>query len=378
MYMKKILVFSCIGGGGHVSAVQALRSCLEDTYHIKAVEVFQDVLKSSFFPDGCWNGGLNFYNYLLQTNKPFLCNMYVQIFRFMVKRIRKSIKKTLCDYLAKEKPDLIISVIPYFNFYILQAAQELNIPFLIIPSDINVSTYSFDFAPFSHHNAYITMHFDNDEMHKHLEDVGFKPDNITVVGAPVRQPFIEKKDKEEFKKKWSVVTNNPIILIMMGAQGSRSVISYCQQIALVKAQVSVFVCIGKSEALKRSINNISFPANIDIHIVGFTPDIDELMVIADLFITKTGGISVCEGLYVGVPMLLDATSVPLDWERYNYDFVLQNGFGELLTHIDCVASRIDYLLAHRDVVDRMRECMADFKKKNSQQEIPALVSRILK
>lgn len=377
---KKILVFSSIGGGGHMSTVQALQSCLGDRYEIKSVETFQDVLKSFFvldhYRDGKY-GVLKIYNYFLQNNRPFVCNLYLRLGKIFIKSRRKTIKKIFYDYLVQEKPDLVISVVPVVNFYILQVAQALNVPFLIIPSDIDVRPYLFDFSAFSYEKMYMTMHLDIELMHNQLVDVGIDSRKITVVGSPVRESFLQKKDKESLKQKWGVGTDDPVIVLMMGAQGSQSVVLYCKQLARLKAHVHVFVCIGKNEALKKAVGAIQFPAHVQVHIIGFTQEIDELMAIADLFITKTGGISVCEGLYMSVPMLLDATSVALDWERYNYDFVSHHGFGELLTDIKSVSKRIDYLLSHPEIIRGMRHSMMKFKKKNSQQEIPLLISDIL-
>ena len=224
----------------------------------------------------------------------------------------------------------------------------------------------------------MTLLLEDEAMRQQLIEVGIESSHITVAGAPVREPFVQVKDKEELKKKWDVSPRKPVILLMMGAQGSKSVVRYCQQLAFLKSDAYVFVCIGKNEALKQSINVIQFPSNVQVRIIEFTPHVDELMAIADLFITKTGGISVCEGLYMSAPMLLDATSTALNWERYNYSFVAHHGFGELLIDMSQVPQRIDYLLSHPEIIQGMRHNMTNFKKKNSQKEIPILVSQILK
>jgi len=382
--MKKILVFSSVGGGGHVSTVQLLRSLLGNDSYIKDVETFQDVLRPVFLIDRFWGGKygvLKIYNYLLQKNKPFFCNLYLTIGKWYMRLRKKTMKATFQRYIVCEQPDLIISLVPHINFYLLQAAQDLDIPILIMPCDIDIGAYTYiaDFKPFSYEKAYITMHFHNEDVHKELVNIGFQPENITVIGAPVRHSFIESqaKNKEELRKKWQVTTAEPIILLMMGAQGSQSVVSYCRELAHVKTPIHVFVCVGKNESLEDSIVAITLPSNVHIHVVGFTEFIDELMAIADIFITKTGGLSVCEGLYTSTPMLLDATSTPLDWERYNYDFVVRHGFGELVLDVNKLASRIDYLLAHSELLDIMRRNMDRFTKKNSQKAIPALISRIL-
>lgn len=379
--MKKILIFSSIGGGGHASTVESLRTCLDDTYEIKSVATFQDVLRPVDFINNYFGGkysGVKLYNYFLQKNKLFLCNIFSTIGRFFLRHKNKSIIQALQAYLDTEKPDFIISVVPLVNYHILVTAQNLNIPFLIIPSDIDITQYVADFQSFIYNKIYVALPFENDIDTKRFAAIGVPENNMSVAGASIRASFLQTKNTQELKEKWHIATSDPVVLVMMGAQGSQSAVLYCQQLAKVKKGVHVLVCIGKSAQLKESIQAIVFPAHIKIQIIGFTQDIDELMAIADILVTKPGPNTICEALYSTLPILLDGTSTSLIGERYNYNFVAQHGFGEILTDIDGVAQRIDYLLSRPEIISSMKNCMINFKKKNSQHEIPALIARILK
>ena len=59
------------------------------------------------------------------------------IFKLLYPFIKKRIKKRL----LKEKVDILISVIPWFNDYFLDIAQELGIPFLLMPTDLEASHF---------------------------------------------------------------------------------------------------------------------------------------------------------------------------------------------------------------------------------------------
>jgi processive 1,2-diacylglycerol beta-glucosyltransferase len=378
--MKKILIFSSLGGGGHVSVVQALNDCLADSYQIKTVETVHDILKSVDALNQWTNGkysGLTLYNYLIKNNKIFLCNLMTFIAKFFIKFRRKKITAVLRDYIEQEKPDLVISVIPLFNGYIAAATQQLDLPFLIIPSDANTTEYVFDCKNLASEKIYATLHFDLPVMRQKFIDSGILKENITVIGAPIKHVFLEPKNIPELKNKWGVSTLNPVVLVMMGAQGSQAVISYCQQLAKLKTSAHLFICIGKNTKLKKEIQKISFPSHLYLHIIEFSQEVDELMAIADLFITKTGGVSVCEGLYSHVPMLLDATAHTLTWERYNYELILKNKCGQKISDFKKVAPLVDYLLTHQELIQSMRAHMINFKKADSSKEIPMLINRIL-
>ena len=38
---KKVLIFTCIGGGGHISASNALEAYLEDEYAVEQLDILQ-------------------------------------------------------------------------------------------------------------------------------------------------------------------------------------------------------------------------------------------------------------------------------------------------------------------------------------------------
>lgn len=383
--MKKILIFSSTGGGGQTSTEQSIQSALGaeygesgvGAYEVVVVEMFRDVffaLKERYCP-------VAIYNRFAQHNNVFMCNLMGKLICKAMSLAPSFVVNRFYACATKENPDLIISVVPYMNCFLAQVAERMNIPFLIVSSDINIHSYVANFKrPISgtaYRNMYVALPFESEINKNKLKDLGVLEDRIFVVGASVRESFLRVKNVQELKEKWGVSDSLPVILLMMGAQGARSVVDYCQQLAQAKTPVHLMVCIGKNIDLKFRIDAISFSKNIHVHIVEFTPDIAELMAIADLFITKSGSNSVCEALYSELPILLDAVSPTLALERFNHEFVAHQGFGELLVTLVMVAKRVDYLLAHPEILAHMRLSMRAFKKKNSQQEIPTLIERIM-
>ena len=79
-------------------------------------------------------------------------------------------------------------------------------------------------------------------------------------------------------------------------------------------------------------------------IVGFTERISDYMAVSDILITKSGTLSVCEAIYMNLPMLLDATSTILPWEQFNHTFIKQHNFGESITDYAMIEPMISALL----------------------------------
>ena len=101
------------------------------------------------------------------------------------------------------------------------------------------------------------------------------------------------------------------------------------------------------------------------------------MALSDLLITKSGTLSVCEALYMNLPLFLDATSTLLPWERFNHQFVEKNGFGLSIKNFDEVAPLVENLIEHTDELDVYKNNIGKLGKKDFGKEFKALIKEIL-
>jgi len=136
------------------------------------------------------------------------------------------------------------------------------------------------------------------------------------------------------------------------------------------------IILGKSKHLTRQLHKVWFPKHISHTILGFTNRIPELMSVADLLITKSGGVTVNEAIYGHVPMLLDGTSTVLRWEEFNHDFVKKHGLGRVVKKSYRIPQMVTKMLS-KEEQDRMKMNFALFDKKNPEHEIKLLVKQML-
>src|SRR5207237_3814499 len=103
--------------------------------------------------------------------------------------------------------------------------------------------------------------------------------------------------------------------------------TFVRELAQIKEPVHLLICIARQEQLRHKIMALKLAPHITMTIIGFTDRISDLMAIADILITKSGSVSVNEALYMNLPMILDATSHLLSWEKYNHTFIEQHQLG---------------------------------------------------
>src|SRR5262249_16766163 len=80
---------------------------------------------------------------------------------------------------------------------------------------------------------------------------------------------------------------------------------------------------GRNEQLKDDLASLDKPARHKVKVLGFTKDIDELMAVADLVISKPGGLTTSETLARGAVMVI-VNPIP-GQESRNSDYLLESG-----------------------------------------------------
>ncbi|MCM8766411.1 MAG: hypothetical protein NC920_06220 [Candidatus Omnitrophica bacterium] len=144
----------------------------------------------------------------------------------------------------------------------------------------------------------------SEETYQRLIYEGIAPENIKIFGIPVAPEFNQKKDKKEIFKKFGLDEHLPVVLIMGGSQGLGPLNKIVNVIAHLSFPLQVIVVCGRNKFLytKLSLKRRYFKKPVTI--LGYIENMDEIMAIATVLITKPGGLTTAEALARGLPMLL--------------------------------------------------------------------------
>ena len=106
----------------------------------------------------------------------------------------------------------------------------------------------------------------------------------------------------------------------------------------------------------------------------FTTDVPYFMSLADFFIGKAGPGSLSEARAMRLPVIVERNAWTLAHERYNTDWVEQEGFGIVISSFSRIAEAVNRML-DRETYRALRERAADNNR--AVFEIPHLLARIL-
>lgn len=376
---KKILIFTSPGGGGHMSAERALREYLKDEYEISSSFIFQEVL-GSFDPISTitfgYSCGESIYNYFITKKFYGTINAIGAFGTWSHSALHTSITKKITKFLDTQKPDMVISVVPYVNGALLEATQSLDIPFIMLPTDLDIRTFIGNIKKPSYHKFHLILGLQDDEILARVSKAKIPEDQVTIGGFPLRSDFFTHKNVRKLKKEFNVPLDKPVLMVMMGAAGSTGIYKFLKQISTIQEQLHVIVVLGRNEQLKNRIDALEFPQNISLTVLGFTQRIADLMAISDICLTKSGSVSFCEALYSEIPILLDATTKSIRWERFNHHFTEKYFIGYSIKRYNDLPQLLSQLLHNPHIIEHMKHNLHTIEKNQLQDTIKPIIKKL--
>ncbi|MFA6527221.1 MAG: glycosyltransferase [Candidatus Babeliales bacterium] len=379
---KKIVIFFSKGGGGHLAARDCLKALLDNEYEISKINPLQDLLGSIDPIKTLTFGkldGEDFFN-KIQTNRwiGFGNWSYKHIVPTLILSRRKTVEKKITEYLKKEQPDLLLSVIPCLNLAFANAAQACNIPFLLVTTDCDLTAFTLGLHKITHPNYAITVCKGLDLPKDQLKSRKIPDERVHAIGFVTRHDFFTSHNKETIRKEWNIPKKKFTILLLMGGAGSYSTYQYAKKIASMPLNVHVLVCTGRNEAIADKVRKLKCSPGVSLTVVPFTKKIADLMAVSDLFITKPGPGSVNEAIQMKLPMIVDNTSPVMFWETPNIKMVEANGWGTSLSNFKDLEPKIKKFIDDKKYYAQIKKNLKKAPPYTFDKKLKKIIKGLLK
>jgi len=162
-----------------------------------------------------------------------------------------------------------------------------------------------------------------DEGAVYLKHFGVAASDITVTGIPIHPIFRKTPERAACLAKHGLAADRPIVLQLAGGFGVGPIEHLYRAVLDVPNPLQVIAVAGKNEELKLRLSELAVPERHRAKVMGFTTDIDELMAVADIVVSKPGGLTTSEVLARGAAMAI-VNPIP-GQETRNADYLLENG-----------------------------------------------------
>jgi len=209
------------------------------------------------------------------------------------------------------------------------------------------------------------------DTYNRLISEGIPPERIKIFGIPVAPEFTRKKNKEEIFKKFNLDGNIPVVVIMGGSQGLGPINRIVSIISRISLPFQIIIVCGKNKFLYAKLTLRKKYLRKNVVVLGHIDNMDEVMEIATVLITKPGGLTTAEALAKGIPMIIIR---PLPGqEAKNTEFLLKKEVALKANDEIDVGIYLKELLTNPLKLEQMRKNAFKQGYPNSSFEIAKLV-----
>jgi processive 1,2-diacylglycerol beta-glucosyltransferase len=223
-------------------------------------------------------------------------------------------------------------------------------------SDIKLIAVVTDFIPHSYWvyeeiDFYIVGSMEAKNM---LIKKGVKEEKIRFFGIPIDPKFSIELDKKTIADELNISLDKPVILIMGGGHGLGPIKKLINTLDKSGLPANFLVVTGINKKLFNYLSTAKFKNKIKVY--GYVDYVDKLMTLADILVTKPGGVTTVEALAKRLPMLI-VSPLP-GQEQHNTNFLLRQGVVHKAEDINDAIKKLTSLLGNRRDLMLMKERIA--------------------
>jgi len=374
---RRAMIVFFDAGGGHRSAAEALKSVLESGPQAWRVELLNiqelldqlDLLRKATgirIQDG--------YNLILRKGWTRLTPQLLPVLQGVIRLYHRPTVKLLCRYWKEHPEDLVLSVIPHFNRALAESLRKTS------PATAFVTLLT-DFADFPPHfwmereSEYLICGTERAE--QQALALGHDRQHVFLASGMVMKPKFYQKivvNRELERERLGLDPDLPTGLVLFGGHGSGTMLDIVKRLDRGSSKVQLILICGKNQKLLTAIKGLR--TRFPLFAEGFTSEVHYYMALADFFIGKPGPGSISEALQFHLPVIVERNGSTLPQERYNTEWVTEQGMGIVLRSFRQIDQSLEKLLEPANFAAFRARARAYHNR--ALLEIPAFLEEIVK
>ena len=370
---KKILIVYASYGSGHKSVAEYVYEYFKEHSNDLEIKII-DIME---YGNLIAKLNVKMFNLCFKFQNSFSSTIGYELFDSKIATspykeiVRLLFKSDLTTDILTYKPDVLIAT-HFFGGIVMgkiNKKYKLNTKIITIITD-----YASHAIWLQNHKRESAIVVSNEIVGRELLKFGVPAEKIFPFGIPLSSKF-KKVDANtsKIKFKYNIKNHNLTFLFFGGGSlGSSYTYGYLKEILKLKLNINIIFVSGKNVKLQNRCNNYIKRENIkNVTVLGFTKDISNLLNIADVVITKPGGLSVTEALEMKTPMILMPGNG--GQENHNAKFVTKNHFGLRVRNARQLAKTVKKLTENKKIIQEMYQNLKNYEENTSVQKLFNLV-----
>ena len=329
--MPKLELVFFDAGGGHRSAANALMAAAQvqgRCWEMNMMNLQELLDEMDVFRKLTGIRLQDIYNLLLRKGWTLGSAQLLAAMHGIIRLLHPQQVKLLTRYWKTRQPDMVISLVPNFNRAMYSAVRNLmpHVPYVTILTDMA------DYPPhfwIERQAQYLIC--GTDKAKQQALAMGHAPEKVFQTSGMILHPrFYDdmELDQQRERETLGLDPNLPTALMMFGGEGSARMLDIARILNASGIAMQLIAVCGRNQKLEQTLSQTA--RTIPMHVVGFTREVPRLLRLADFFIGKPGPGSISEAIAMGVPVIVECNSWTLPQERYNAQWVTENGVGIVL------------------------------------------------
>jgi UDP-N-acetylglucosamine:LPS N-acetylglucosamine transferase len=331
-------------GGGHRSAALALEMAIREQgrdWRVRLVNLFEVLDPQDVFRRTTGVKPEDYYNVRLARGWTLGLAQELRILQVLIRLSHKSLVSQLRRHWLNSRPDLVVSLIPNFNRAMYQALRLAcpAVPYVTVLTDLADFPPHFWIEPHQAQHVICGTPRAVAQAHAGTRKTAWVHQTSGMIISP---DFYRdsKIDRHTEMRQLGLDPNRSTGMVMFGGHGSRVMRGIAKR--LDDAQL-ILVC-GHNAVLADQLKQMR--ASAPRLVLGFTPKIGHYMQLSDFFIGKPGPGSISEAVQQGLPVIVVRNAWTMPQERYNTEWVEENGVGVVLDSFKAIRAGVAQVTRH--------------------------------
>jgi UDP-N-acetylglucosamine:LPS N-acetylglucosamine transferase len=363
-------------GGGHRAAANALADVIgqqQRPWDLRLLCI-QDLLDSIDYVRKSL--GIPFqdvYNIMLRHGWTLGTAQMVPVMHLLIRLSHRAQVAVLERHWATHRPDMVVSLIPHYNRALREALDHAwpGTPFVTILTDIADYPPNFWIEPV---DQYVIC--GSQQAVSQALACGLPESHIVRTSGMILHPRFyapPPADRAGERVRLGLRPDLPTGLVLFGGEGSTEMVKIAHRLNRSASHLQLLLLCGRNEAVRRAID--ALPRRIPRFVEGFTREVPRYMALADFFIGKPGPGCISEALAMGLPVMVERNAWTLAHERYNAEWIEQQGVGMVVRNFSHIARAVRDLL-EPETYRRYRAAVSAIRN-TAVYEIPGVLDAIL-
>lgn len=333
-------------GGGHRAAALALQAVMAHQrrpWQVRLVNLSQVLDPQDSFRRAMGFAPEDFYNQRLKRGWTIGLAQELKLLQGMIRLAHKPMLRMLQQHWARSEPDLVVSLVPNFNRVLCESVAGAlpGVPLVTVLTDMADHPPRFWIEPGQDQ----TVVCGTSHALAQARRAGYDDTRIVLTSGMVIKPSfydLPPIDRAQARAALGLDPERPTGVVMFGGQGSRQML----RIARDLDGVQLLLMCGHNQVLEKRLRALH--RNAPHTVLGFTDDVAGALRLGDFFIGKPGPGCLSEAVHLGLPVITMRNAWTMPQERYNTQWVREQGVGLVVPALARLPAAVEQMLASLD------------------------------